>query len=70
MKYHYEVHYTKSWWVPLYRWAVRRVCNVFPVSPLLLVIKAFVYARVVKEKHFKFLSGFIARWGFKFKAEK
>ena len=40
------------------------------VSPLLSVIKAFVYARIVKEKHFKSLSAFIARWGFKFKAEK
>lgn len=40
------------------------------VSPLLSVIKAFVYARVVKAKHLEPLSGFIARWGFKFKAEK
>lgn len=40
------------------------------VSPLLSVLKAFVYARIVKEKHFKSLSGFIARWGFKFKTEK
>ncbi len=40
------------------------------VSPLLSILKAFVYVRIVKEKHFKFLSGFIARWGFKFKAEK
>lgn len=40
------------------------------VSPLLSVLKAFVYARIVKEKHFKSLTGFIARRGFKFKAEK
>ncbi len=40
------------------------------VSPLLFVLKVFVYARIVKEKHFKSLSGFIARWGFKFKTEK
>ncbi len=40
------------------------------VSPLLFVLKTFVYARIVKEKHFKSLSGFIARWGFKFRTEK
>lgn len=40
------------------------------VSPLLIVLKALVYARIVKEKHFKSLSGFIARWGFKFKTER
>lgn len=40
------------------------------VSPLLSVLKAFVYARIVKEKHVESLSGFIARWGFKFKTEK
>ena len=40
------------------------------VSPLLSVLKALVYARIVKEKHFKSLSGFIVRWGFKFKTEK
>lgn len=40
------------------------------VSPLLSVLKAFVYARLLKEKHFKPLTGFIARFGFKFKTEK
>ncbi|WP_285150073.1 hypothetical protein [Lelliottia wanjuensis] len=40
------------------------------VSPLLTALKALVYARVVKEKHFKLLTGFIARFGFKFKTEK
>lgn len=40
------------------------------VSPLLSVLKAFVYARIVREKHFKSLTSLIARWGFKFKAEK
>lgn len=40
------------------------------VSPLLSVLKALVYARIVKEKHFKSLSCFIALRGFKFKTEK
>lgn len=40
------------------------------VMPLLSVIKGLVYARLVKEKHFKKLADFIARFGFKFKAEK
>jgi len=40
------------------------------VVPLLSAIKILVYARVVKEKHIKPLAGFIARFGFKFKAEK
>lgn len=40
------------------------------VSPLLSVLKAFVYARIVKEKHLKLLVGFIARFGFKFKTER
>ncbi len=40
------------------------------VNPLLSVLKAVVYAHIVKEKHFKSLACFIARWGFKFKAEK
>jgi len=40
------------------------------VSPLLLILKSFVYARIVREKHFKSLTGFIARFGFKFITEK
>lgn len=40
------------------------------VNPLLSVLKAFVYARIVREKQFKPLTGFIARFGFKFKTEK
>ena len=40
------------------------------VSPLMTVLKAFVFARIVREKHFKSLASLIARWGFKFKAEK
>lgn len=40
------------------------------VCPLLFVLKALVHARIVKEKHFKSLSGFIARWGFKFQVGK
>lgn len=40
------------------------------VSPLLSVLKAFVYARILKEKQVNFLSDFIARWGFKFKTER
>lgn len=44
----------RRWWVP----------------PFLTALKALVYARVVKEKHIKPLAGFIARFGFKFKAEK
>lgn len=40
------------------------------VNPLLSVLKALAYARIVREKHFAFLSGFIARWGFSFKTEK
>ena len=40
------------------------------VSPLLSVLKAFVYAHIVKEKHIKPLTDFIARFGFKFKTEK
>lgn len=40
------------------------------VSPLLSVLKAFVYARIVKEKHIEPLTDFIARFGFKFRTEK
>lgn len=40
------------------------------VSPLLSVLKAFVYARIVKEKHIEPLTDFIARFGFKFRKEK
>lgn len=40
------------------------------VNPLLSVLKASVYARLLKEKHLKPLTGFIARFGFKFKTEK
>ncbi|WP_280022824.1 hypothetical protein [Enterobacter cloacae] len=40
------------------------------VSPLLFVLKAFVYARIVKEKHIEPLTDFIARFGFKFRTEK
>ena len=40
------------------------------VSPLLTALKALVYARIVKEKHIDPLTAFIARFGFKFKAEK
>lgn len=40
------------------------------VSPLLPVLKAFVYARIVKEKHIEPLTDFIARFGFKFRTEK
>lgn len=40
------------------------------VIPLLSVLKAFVYARIVKEKHIEPLTDFIARFGFKFRTEK
>lgn len=40
------------------------------VSPLLFVLKALVYARIVKEKHIEPLTDFIARFGFKFRTEK
>ncbi len=44
------------------------------VSPLLSVLKALVYARIVKEKHIEKhiepLTDFIARFGFKFRTEK
>lgn len=40
------------------------------VSPLLSVLKAFVYARIIKEKHIEPLTDFIARFGFKFRTEK
>lgn len=40
------------------------------VRPLLSVLKAFVYARIVKEKHIEPLTDFIARFGFKFRTEK
>lgn len=40
------------------------------VSPLLSVLKAFVYARIVKEKHIEPLTDLIARFGFKFRTEK
>ncbi len=40
------------------------------VSPLLSVLKAFVYARIVKEKNIEPLTDFIARFGFKFRTEK
>lgn len=40
------------------------------VSPLLSVLKAFVYARIVKEKHIEPLTDFIARFVFKFRTEK
>lgn len=40
------------------------------VNPLLSVLKASVYARLLKEKHLKPLAGLIARFGFKFKTEK
>ncbi len=49
MKYHYEVHYTKSWWVPLYRWAVRRVCNVFPVTPDERKMEMFIHKYGTKQ---------------------
>lgn len=40
------------------------------VNPLFRVLKAIVYARLMKEKYLKPLAGFIARFGFKFKTEK
>lgn len=40
------------------------------VSPLLSVLKALVYARIVKDKQVTLLSDFIARWGFRFKTEE
>lgn len=40
------------------------------VTPLLSVLKACAFVRIMKEKHIKPLTGFISRWGFSFKTEK
>lgn len=40
------------------------------VNPLLSVLKALAFLRIVKEKHINPLTNFIARWGFSFKTEK
>ncbi|MEI9619603.1 hypothetical protein [Enterobacter asburiae] len=40
------------------------------VNPLLYVLKALAFLRIVKEKHINPPTNFIARWGFSFKTEK
>lgn len=40
------------------------------VNPLLSVLKACAFVRIMKEKHIKPLTSLIARRGFSFKTEK